>query len=132
MNDYYTPEEIEKLEQDMRKVDWTYTITPTLPVDSPSIGDMWLRNIEGVERLKKLDRDATYSLFVCVNKEEQSWKRPHSHGLIHTRLSLLKVKSCFYLKETQVKPYTKEGPGDWIRYTTTQAIRDTHLHNMET
>jgi hypothetical protein len=131
MSDYYKQEEIELLEKPIRSIDWSYTITPTIDVDSPSIGDVWLRCQEGVDRLLKLDKSAVYCLFVCVNKEETSWKRPHAHGLIKTRLPLSKVKACFFLKQTHIRPYTKKGPGDWIGYTTGQAIRDTQLTNME-
>lgn len=130
-NDYYTRYELEALQAELRAHTWTHTLTFTLPVDSPSMGDMWEHGTKGVERLLRKDPNAQFSIFVCVNREEEGWQRPHLHGLVNTVLEPDKVASCFYRKETLVRPYRAETKGDWIVYVTRQAIRDTHLHNME-
>ena len=131
INDYYTRYELEALQAQIRGNTWTHTLTFTLPVDSPSMGDMWDHAQKGTERLLQKDRNARFSIFVCVNRDRLSCKRPHLHGLVSTVLEPKQVASCFYRKETLVLPYRADGQGDWIAYVTGQAIRDTHLHNME-
>jgi hypothetical protein len=131
MNDYFTAEEKQQLEDELNSLEWTYTVTFTLPVDSPSIGDIWMLSIKACERLTKKDVAAVYCLFVCINSDERSWERPHVHGLVRTSLTPAQVKSCFHAKETWVHPFTRKHPGDWIGYVVKQAIRETQLHNME-
>lgn len=133
MNDYYSIDEILEQEEVIRAYEWSYTLTATLPIDSPSVGDLWMKAQEWIDNLLQHDSDALYCIAVCINKDSES-KRPHLHGLVKTIRKETIVKACF-TKNTKVKRYTPAVvpgvPPDFIRYTTEQAIRDTYLQNME-
>lgn len=129
MNDYLREEERIEIEDRVRSVDdWTYTITTTLAEDDVSLAQIWMMNQKGIDRLVQNDARAVYVLFTCINRDSPR-QRPHGHGLVRTTLPLWKVQRWFWGYGARVKPVVDaEG---WLDYCTSQAIRDTTLHNIQ-
>lgn len=103
-------------------------ITITLPNPQLSLGDVWTAQTNGIEKLLRIDPDATYVLSVCSARDDRGG-RPHTHGVVRTSVAPERIKKCFYEMGTWVMPiHDIHGLTEYIQK---QAVPDTFIHNLE-